>query len=98
MTPEREARLERKRAKERVRRARIKEAEAMAKIHNRVGTDDPPSAHERMKVEAWKAANPSQLGRFNRLTRKRIGSVTLSMSLSPTTLQNLQLALGGGQP
>lgn len=98
MTPEREARLERKRAKERVRLARIKEAKAMAEIHNRIGTDDPPSAHERMKVEAWKAANPSQLGRFNRMTRKRIGSVTLSMNLSPTTLQNLQLAFGGGQP
>lgn len=45
------------------------EAKKMVAIFKRIGGDNPPSAHEVMKMEAWKATGPSQLPRFERETR-----------------------------
>ncbi|MDR5654897.1 hypothetical protein [Ruixingdingia sedimenti] len=45
------------------------EAKKMVAIFKRIGGDNPPSAHEVMKMEAWKATRPSQLPRFERETR-----------------------------
>lgn len=45
------------------------EAKKMVAIFKRIGTENPPSAHEVMKMEVWRASRPSQLPRFERETR-----------------------------
>lgn len=50
------------------RRQRLNEARKMISVFKRIGTDNPPTAHERIKMEAWRASRPSQLSRFERET------------------------------
>lgn len=65
MTPEQQARRLKRREKTQAWAARVAEANEMAKIEGRLLSDDKPTAHQRMRLAAWKAQGQSQRERFD---------------------------------